>query len=575
MHNAQCTRCIDAIAVRLQRAKTFRLRRGITVRLTASAEATAVRRSLARRRKADATGIAAAAVLIITIATAGSAAQTGRAPDQVLARVQAAVAGSDASAANAALSEALAAYPSDPNLHNLAGVVAAQRGATREAEAHFQKAIELAPRAVAAYENLGRLYQEEAATQPEAAQSAIDLYRRWLRLDASNDDARYQLAFLLTNAGKFDEGLTEIERLPQGALTQPHVAVVHVAALQGVGQSDKAVALARQLTSGPELSEPDVLRVVPAFVKASTVEAARVLLEPLAGRPGASADALRALAAVKGHGGDFAGARSALERAMAMTGPNALMLRELAELAYRQRDFEGALVYLAQARTLEPSNAGIHFLFGIVCIELNLGREAYDALKKAIELDPMNPSINYAFGAVALRMHERGEALPYFERYVQLVPEDPRGRFALGVACFHTGELDRAKEVLTDAATHKETSAGAHYYLARIARQQNDLDSALHHIEEALRVAPKEPDAHAELGQIYTRLGRFDDAEKSLRQALALDAENYLATLNLTALYTRTRDPRKDEMATRLEGLQKKREDQAQELLRIIQVVPQ
>jgi Flp pilus assembly protein TadD len=519
------------------------------------------------------------AVVIAAVAAAAprasEAAQPARAPDAVLARVQAAVAGSDASAANAALSEALAAYPSDPNLHNLAGVVAAQRGATREAEAHFQKAIELAPRAVAAYENLGRLYQEEAATQPEAAQSAIDLYRRWLRLDSSNDDARYQLAFLLTNAGKFDEGLTEIERLPQGALAQPHVAVVHVAALQGVGQSDKAVALARQLTSSPELSEPDVLRVVPAFVKASTVEAARVLLEPLAGRPGASADALRALAAVKGHGGDFAGARSVLERAMAMTGPNALMLRELAELAYRQRDFEGALVYLAQARTLEPSNAGIHFLFGIVCIELNLGREAYDALKKAIELDPMNPSINYAFGAVALRMHERGEALPYFERYVQLVPEDPRGRFALGVACFHTGELDRAKEVLTDAATHKETSAGAHYYLARIARQQNDLDSALHHIEEALRVAPKEPDTHAELGQIYTRLGRFDDAEKSLRQALALDAENYLATLNLTALYTRTRDPRKEEMATRLEGLQKKREDQAQELLRIIQVVPQ
>jgi tetratricopeptide (TPR) repeat protein len=506
---------------------------------------------------------------------ASEAAQPVRAPDAVLARVQAAIAGGDVAAANAAVSEALAAYPSDPNLHNLAGVVAAQRGATEEAEAHFLKAIDLAPRAVAAYENLGRLYQEQAATRPDAAQSAIDLYRRWLRVDASNDDARYQLAFLLTNAGKFDEGLTEIERLPPGALSQTHVAAVYVAALEGAGQSDKAVTLARQLASSPDLAESDVLRVVPAFVKASSVEPARALLESLAGRPHVSADTLRALAAVKGHSGDFAGARSVLERAMAMTGPNASMLQQLGDLAYRQRDFEGALVYLAQARTLEPSNARIHFLFGIACIELNLGREAYDALKKAVELDPTNPSINYAFGAVALRMHERGEALPYFERYVQLVPGDPRGRFALGVACFHTGELDRAKEVLTDAATHKETSAGSHYYLSRIARQQNDLDSALHHIEEALRIAPKEPDAYAELGQIYTRLGRFDDAEKSLRQALALDAENYLATLNLTALYTRTRDPRKDEMATRLEGLQKKREDQAQELLRIIQIVPQ
>jgi Flp pilus assembly protein TadD len=510
----------------------------------------------------------------MVLAAAGPAAQATRAPDDVLARVQAAVAAGDASAASAAVSEALTAYPSDPNLHNLAGVVAAQRGATTEAEAHFEKAIELEPRAAAAYENLGRLYQEQA-TRPEAAQSALDLYRRWLRLDASNAEARYQLAFLLTNAGRFDEGLTEIERLPPGVLSQPHVAAVHVAALQGAGQSERAVTLARQLATTPELTEADVVRVVPAFVKASTVVAARVLLERLAGRRDASADTLRALAAVRGRAGDFAGGRSVLERAMAMSGPSAPMLRDLAELAYRQRDFDGALGYLAQARTLEPSNAGIHYFFGIVCVELNLGREAYDSLKRAIELEPDNASINYAFGAVALRMHERGEALPYFERYVQLVPQDPRGRFALGVACFHTGDVDRAREVLTEAASHKETSAGAHYYLARIARQQNDLERALDHIQLALKLAPKEPDAHAELGQIYTRLGRFEDAEKTLRGALALDADNYLATVNLTALYTRTRDPRKDEMADRLEALQKKREDQAQELLRIIQVVPQ
>jgi Flp pilus assembly protein TadD len=513
--------------------------------------------------------------ILAAVPCAGQSVRPAQAPDAVLARVQAAVAGSDAAAADAAVSEALAAYPSDPNLHNLAGVVAAQRGAAKDAEAHFQKAIELAPRAAAAYENLGRLYQEQSATRPEAAQSAIGLYRRWLQIEPSNDEARYQLAFLLTNAGKFDEGLAEIERLPAGVLSEPHVAAVHVAALQGGKQEARAVTLARALASKPELGEADVLRVLPAFLAAPTSQAAaRVLLEHLASRAGASPDVLRAQAAVQSRAGDPAGATQVLERAAAMGPPNATLLRDLAQLAYRQRDFEGALGYLAQARTLEPSNAGIHYFFGVVCIELNLGREAYDALKKAIELEPDNPAINYAFGAVALRMHERGEALPYFERYVQLVPQDPRGRFALGVAYFHTGELDRAQEVLTEAATHKETAGGAHYFLARIARQRNDMEVALHHIQASLRLAPKEPDPRAELGQIYTRLGRFEDAEKTLRAALALDGDNYLATVNLTALYTRTRDPRKDEMAARLEKLQQKRADQAQEFLRIIQVVP-
>jgi tetratricopeptide (TPR) repeat protein len=157
---------------------------------------------------------------------------------------------------------------------------------------------------------------------------------------------------------------------------------------------------------------------------------------------------------------------------------------------------------------------------------------------------------------------------------VQLVPQDPRGRFALGVAYFHTGEVERAKEVLTAASTRQETAAGAHYYLARIARQQNELDAALSHIQEALGYAPQNADALAELGSIYTRQGRFEQAEATLQQALALDTKNYAATVNLTALYTRTRDSRKDEMVARLEALQKDREDQAQEFLRIIQVAP-
>jgi len=502
------------------------------------------------------------------------AGQTSRAPDSVLARVQAAVAGGDASAADTAVAAALGSYPSDPDLHNFAGVIAAQRGDSTAAEQHFQKAIELAPHASAAYENLGRLYQEEATTRPESAQSAITVYRQWLQVDPSSAEARYQLAFLLTNAGSFDEGLAVIERLPAGVLSKSHVAAVHVAALQGGNQTDRATRLARQLTDNPELTESDVLRVMPAFQKAPSGDAPRVLLERFTVGATATIDTLRALAAIQTQAGDLQGARDALERVAAIGGPTAAVLRDLADVAYRQRDFDGALGYLAHARTLEPSNPGIHFFFGIVCINLHLGREAYDSLKKAIELDPDNPSINYAFGSIALHMHERGEALPYFERYVQLVPQDPRGRFALGVAYFHTGEVERAKEVLTAASTRQETAAGAHYYLARIARQQNELDAALSHIQEALGYAPQNADALAELGSIYTRQGRFEQAEATLQQALALDAKNYAATVNLTALYTRTRDSRKDEMAARLEALQKDREDQAQEFLRIIQVAP-
>ena len=44
--------------------------------------------------------------------------------------------------------------------------------------------------------------------------------------------------------------------------------------------------------------------------------------------------------------------------------------------------------------------------------------------------------------------------------------------------------------------------------------------------------------------------------------------------MNLATLYSRTKDPRREAQATRLEQLQQKRAVQAQEFLRIIQVVP-
>ncbi len=63
--------------------------------------------------------------------------------------------------------------------------------------------------------------------------------------------------------------------------------------------------------------------------------------------------------------------------------------------------------------------------------------------------------------------------------------------------------------------------------------------------------------------------------QKSLQKALSLQPENYQATVNLTALYTRTRDPRLAEQSARLEALQQKRSERAQDFIRIVQVVPE
>jgi len=75
-------------------------------------------------------------------------------------------------------------------------------------------------------------------------------------------------------------------------------------------------------------------------------------------------------------------------------------------------------------------------------------------------------------------------------------------------------------------------------------------------------------------GLILTRQGDYPGAEAALQKALALDPDNYDATLNLAALFGRTRDPRRTAQEARLQALVARREIRAQEFLRLVEAVP-
>jgi tetratricopeptide (TPR) repeat protein len=488
-------------------------------------------------------------------------------------QIQAALERGDVDAARTAVEAGLRAYPNDPALQNFAGVIAAQRGDWAAAEMHFQAAVRLAPRAVPPYENLGRLYQVRSVTDPTARAKALDVYRTLLSIDPANPEGLFQSALLQAQDGEFAASRALLEQLPPAVQARPQALAVAAAILAGAGDP-RSAAVADSLAAHPDVVADDVLAVLPAFDHVQSDEVLGRILTSLDRRGVVTPTLLRRLAAIQMRIGQFAEARGTLER-VATVDPSVPVLSDLARAAAKAGDHRGALGYLARARALDPQNASVHFLFGIVCIELDLGAEAYESMKKAVSLDPENPAINYMMGAVSLHRHESSEAVPYFEKYVRLQPDDPRGRFALGMARFHSSDFAGAERDLAKVADTPETAPGANYFLARISRQSGALDDARRYVGRALQANPDYADAWAELGLLQTRAGQFAEAEASLQKALSIEAENYQATVNLTALYTRTRDPRRDAQAARLDALQKKRDDRAQDFLRIIEVVPQ
>jgi Flp pilus assembly protein TadD len=250
------------------------------------------------------------------------------------------------------------------------------------------------------------------------------------------------------------------------------------------------------------------------------------------------------------------------------------VLIRLARLAYRTGDLEGALGYLAHARDLEPGNATIHFFFGMVCIELKLPPEAKKSLKEAVRLNPDNPYYHYALGAVLLQEKNSDEAIPHFRKYRESRPADPRGNFALGVAYFDAYQLDAARKELESVAAQSETQVGANLYLGRLAVREDNLTEAADRLRKAVASDPSSPEPYAELALVHIRSKEFALAETTQARALQIAPDHYRTNLNLLMLYQKTKDPRAEQQAHRVEQLQQAGEERERLLLRSLEIRP-
>lgn len=511
-------------------------------------------------------------LLLLLLAT--SAPPEGPPLAERLGRAQRLLEAKDRTAARRELLEALRLFPESPAVRNFLGVLEAEDGNHAAAEKRFREAIDRAPRSPDAYLNLGRLYQENAAKDKEAVGKALAVYEALLGYQPEQAEARYQSAVVLHAQGEFGRSLTHLDLLPAADQERPPALALRCGDQAGRGERAKADEAAERLLGRLDLTEDDLRPILPDLLTHGREDLAERLLEALRSRGLASADALRQLGVLYERQQDFARARQVLEDA-AQARPNSVdLLVDLARVAHKERDYRGALGYLAHARAVAPDNAGVHFFFGMVCVDLDLGVEAFDSLKEAVRLEPENPHFNYALGTVALHRRDPAEALPFFKKYAALRPGDVQGPFAIGVAAFQSHDFALARGELQKAAGRAETAAAAHYFLARIALEENEVDEALRLLQKAIEADPRYPDPYAELGLLYLRRRESGRAEEALRRCLELDPDNYLGNYHLLMLYQRTKDGREEAQAQRFEELKQRRDQKADEFRRVIEVRP-
>jgi len=511
---------------------------------------------------------------VVLLATGSLSAFQALAPAN-LDEARALIVNGDLTSASARLEEILRNSPGNAEALNLLGVVQAQLGDYQNAEVNFRKATAAARGSVEILLNLGRLYQENRNRDPEAAHKGIAVYEQILKLDPSHNEAVYQCAFLLGATAFYQRSLTLLSRLTGDAQQRPQILSLRLVDHAGLKNERQVEGDIAQLLAHAELAEGDVVTILPMlFTQHNEARATRLLLG-LQQRGLASADPIEQLGLLYEQTGDLQRARGTLEEAFQKRASASLpLLLSLARVAYKQRDFTGALGYLAHARELAPQDARVHFFFGMVCIEMDLQKEAAESLKKAVQLDSENPYFNYVYGVVLIGLQGADEGYPYLKKYCDLKPDDPRGHLVLGEAYFYAEDFGLAQKELASAVNFPQTSATAKLFLARIANREEKYDEAIAKLQEAVRENPRLDDAYAELGRAYRERKDYINAKTNLLKALEINPNNSQANLNLAMVYGLTKDSRAQEQRARVDQLEEIRRDREKKFLATIEVRP-
>lgn len=172
--------------------------------------------------------------------------------------------------------------------------------------------------------------------------------------------------------------------------------------------------------------------------------------------------------------------------------------------------------YLKQEST-EPETLGLAFAaMGQLYQVYNLSRPAVACFENARRLLPADYRWPYHLGVLHQLGGELDEARDRLTEAASLAPRDLPTRIRLGQVLTDLDDLDGAEEAFREVLAADPESAAAHYGLGRVLYAHGDFEEAIEHLETALNLQPEADSIHHLLGMAYRRSGDLEQARTHL-----------------------------------------------------------
>lgn len=142
-------------------------------------------------------------------------------------------------------------------------------------------------------------------------------------------------------------------------------------------------------------------------------------------------------------------------------------------------------------------------------------------LERAAALATANAPLHTLIGEHFFEVGKNTLARDYLERALAADSKNEKVRLMLGLVCGDAGEVERARQLLTDSLRYRGESFAARYGLGRLLIAEQKWSEALKEFKNALAARPS-AEAHYAVGCVYYQLDRDRIAARHLRKAVEM-----------------------------------------------------
>jgi tetratricopeptide (TPR) repeat protein len=167
-----------------------------------------------------------------------------------------------------------------------------------------------------------------------------------------------------------------------------------------------------------------------------------------------------------------------------------------------------------QAIKLDASNLEAQRHLGRLYVKMGDTDRALDTYKKAMAKNAKESSLWFDMGLCHTRRKDFGESVRCFNKALELDPESRDYMKMLGLTLAWVGQLDQGLAYLTRA----QGAPLAHYNIARVLEQKDQIELAKHHLRLALRENAQLEDARELLAQLENTVAASAPAPSQGRQ---------------------------------------------------------